>query len=204
MVNNELKKIIGKRLKQARNALGLTQRKLCEQYDIKLPSLRDYETCNRVPGGEAMADFMRAGINVNWLLTGKGPMLLTDLGKSESNERNSGVLRQINNEHAVYKIEKKVLSNPDTEWPMLAALAVSSADWLPDTIKQDIEAKITLAEDLFNFLTLYLGTARTRWEWIMEHKEVLQDALRFVYAINTLKNDEINEASNENSHPSNQ
>lgn len=45
---------------------------------MKLPSVRDYELGNSIPGGEAVAALMRVGISANWLLTGEGAMLLSD------------------------------------------------------------------------------------------------------------------------------
>ena len=78
VVDNQ-KQAIGGRLKEARAALGVTQKELCVQVEMPLPSLRDYELGNRIPGGDAIASLVRAGINANWLLTGEGPMLLADL-----------------------------------------------------------------------------------------------------------------------------
>lgn len=72
------KQVIGLRIKEARSALRLTQKELCEQAEMKLPSVRDYELGNRIPGGEAVAALMRVGISANWLLTGEGAMLLSD------------------------------------------------------------------------------------------------------------------------------
>lgn len=72
------KKIIGLRIKEARSALGFTQKELCDRAGMKLPSLRDYELGNRIPGGDAVADLARAGINAHWLLTGEGLMLWVD------------------------------------------------------------------------------------------------------------------------------
>lgn len=74
-VDNQ-KKIIGGRLKEARSALCLTQKELVSASGVPLPSLRDYELGNRIPGGDAVAALVRAGINANWLLTGEGEMLL--------------------------------------------------------------------------------------------------------------------------------
>lgn len=73
---------IGKRIKEARAALGMTQKALCEKSGMKLPSLRDYELGNRIPGGEAITAITRVGINSNWLLTGKGSMLLVNMRAS--------------------------------------------------------------------------------------------------------------------------
>ncbi|MFZ2853168.1 MAG: helix-turn-helix transcriptional regulator [Rhodocyclaceae bacterium] len=73
------KKAVGERLKKARTALGLTQKELFVLIEMPVPSLQDYEAGKRMPGGDALASLIRAGINTNWLLTGKGPMLLADL-----------------------------------------------------------------------------------------------------------------------------
>jgi len=70
---------VGGRLKEARADLGLTQKELCALVGKPLPSLRDYELGKSIPGGDAIAGFIHAGINANWLLTGEGPMLLANL-----------------------------------------------------------------------------------------------------------------------------
>jgi len=67
---------IGARLRSARETMNLTREQFAELTGMKLPSLRDYELCNRIPGGAAIASFARAGVNANWLLTGEGEMLL--------------------------------------------------------------------------------------------------------------------------------
>lgn len=67
---------VARRLKAARSALDLTQKELCSLIEMPLPSLRDYELGNRIPGGDAIAGLVRAGISANWLLTGEGVMLL--------------------------------------------------------------------------------------------------------------------------------
>lgn len=79
MASEDLKKATGLRIKEARSALGWTQKELCSKAEMKFPSLRDYELGNSIPGGEAVAALVRVGINANWLLTGAGPMLLADL-----------------------------------------------------------------------------------------------------------------------------
>lgn len=74
-----LKGEIGARIKEARAALLLTQKEFCVMTGMKLPSLRDYELGNSIPGGEAIVDLTRARINTNWLLTGVGEMFLADI-----------------------------------------------------------------------------------------------------------------------------
>ena len=83
VVDNQ-KMAVGARLKAARAALGLTQKELCALIEKPLPSLRDYELGKSIPGGEAVAGLIRAGINANWLLTGEGPMLLAELARKEA------------------------------------------------------------------------------------------------------------------------
>jgi transcriptional regulator with XRE-family HTH domain len=75
------KEVVGKRIAEVRNALGLTQKGMSSHIGMALPSFKDYEGGKTMPGGEAMQSFIRAGINANWLLTGEGPMLLKDLQK---------------------------------------------------------------------------------------------------------------------------
>lgn len=45
---------------------------------MKLPSLRDYELGNRIPGGDAIALLTKAKINAHWLITGIGEAFLDD------------------------------------------------------------------------------------------------------------------------------
>jgi len=81
---DNLKMSVGTRIKQARGVLGLTQKDLCEATGMPLPSLKNYEASQRIPGGDAIAALMHAGINANWLLTGEGPMLMADLAGAET------------------------------------------------------------------------------------------------------------------------
>lgn len=72
---------VGSRLVEARKRLGLTQEALSERTGLPLSTLKKYEGSHREPCAEALAQITWAGINANWLLTGKGPMLLDDLSK---------------------------------------------------------------------------------------------------------------------------
>lgn len=71
-MNKALANDIGQRLREARKALGLTQKAL----SMPTPSIKDYESGKSVPGGLALMKFADMGININWLLTGKGVGLL--------------------------------------------------------------------------------------------------------------------------------
>lgn len=71
---------LGERMKAAREALGLTQATFHEQFGYG--SVRTYQK-NEAGTNEAgiclVGAFVRAGINANWLLSGDGPMLLSEL-----------------------------------------------------------------------------------------------------------------------------
>lgn len=69
---------VAARLRVARDTLGLTQKEVAQRINMPLPSYKDYEAGNRVPGGEALGLLIMAGINANWLITGEGPMLLSE------------------------------------------------------------------------------------------------------------------------------
>jgi transcriptional regulator with XRE-family HTH domain len=53
---------------------GKTQKEFALELDISAPSLQKYELDESVPGGLALAKLAEKGINVNWILTGKGSM----------------------------------------------------------------------------------------------------------------------------------
>ncbi len=72
---DNLKGSVGKRLRIARESLGLTQKEFCERIGMPLPTLRGQELCKRIPGGDAISAYMSIGISADWLLSGKGSML---------------------------------------------------------------------------------------------------------------------------------
>lgn len=65
---------IGARLKRVRG--GKTQKEFAQELEISAPSLQKYELNEAVPGGGALAKLSENGINVNWILTGKGSMYI--------------------------------------------------------------------------------------------------------------------------------
>lgn len=67
---------IGKRLRLVRTAAKETQRTFSERIGIPFSSYQGYEMGLRVPGGEALKLLANAGVDVIWLLTGRGSMLL--------------------------------------------------------------------------------------------------------------------------------
>ena len=67
---------LGSRLKALRQALGKTQAEVSASTGIPLPTWKKYEGSDREPGAEALVAVARTGVNLHWLLTGKGSMLL--------------------------------------------------------------------------------------------------------------------------------
>lgn len=67
---------IAARLKEARQAIGLSQKAIAEQSGVSTRGYQGYEDGRSIPGGEALAGLASAGINPLWLLTGDGSMLI--------------------------------------------------------------------------------------------------------------------------------
>jgi hypothetical protein len=74
---------IGGRMKDVRRYLDLTQVAFYDKFvGTDRMTLRTYqraETGANESGISLVESFIRAGINANWLFTGKGPMLLADI-----------------------------------------------------------------------------------------------------------------------------
>ena len=71
---------IGARIKAARNALGMTQDALAKLAGSPSKAgLQHNESGRAIPGGQMIGTLVAAGVNANWLLMGKGPMLIADL-----------------------------------------------------------------------------------------------------------------------------
>lgn len=66
------------RIKIARESLGLNQKEIAQKLDIAYRSWQGYEDGDNIPGGKALGNIASMGINLNWLLTGKGVMALNE------------------------------------------------------------------------------------------------------------------------------
>ncbi|MDR1367104.1 MAG: helix-turn-helix domain-containing protein [Candidatus Accumulibacter sp.] len=69
---------ISDRLRVARASLGLSQKAVAEQSGVSTRGYQGYEDGRSIPGGEAIAGFVKLGINANWLLTGEGEMFYSE------------------------------------------------------------------------------------------------------------------------------
>lgn len=89
---------IGQRMKEARKALRMTQDDLAAKVGgASKRGIQDNEAGKSMPGGQVVGTLATLGINVNWLMTGDGKVLLKDLAPSaaEYSQINIGALTAI-------------------------------------------------------------------------------------------------------------
>jgi transcriptional regulator with XRE-family HTH domain len=72
---------IGDRLRLLREHFCLTQPGAATKFGIPLGSYKQYEKGPSEPGAGALRGLAEGGVNINWLLTGEGEMLLSDQTK---------------------------------------------------------------------------------------------------------------------------
>jgi len=72
---------ISERLSQLRVKLDISQPAAATIFHIPLPSWKNYEKGPSEPGSGALRGLAEGGVNINWLLTGEGEMLLADQAK---------------------------------------------------------------------------------------------------------------------------
>ena len=71
---------IGKRMKAAMEAAGLTQARLAELIgSASVRGIQENVAGKTAPGGNVLSGLVRGGVNVNWVVAEVGPMLLKDL-----------------------------------------------------------------------------------------------------------------------------
>lgn len=75
---------ITEQLHYLRSKLGLSQAEAASKFEIPLGSWKKYEKGPSEPGSGALRCLAEGGININWLLTGHGPMLLADFVDANS------------------------------------------------------------------------------------------------------------------------
>ena len=70
---------IGARIKEARAALGLSQQDLADAIGGSKRGIQDNESGVNAPASTLLRGIVGLGVNANWLLTGHGPIFLSDL-----------------------------------------------------------------------------------------------------------------------------
>ncbi|MBA4381793.1 MAG: hypothetical protein C0406_04435 [Sideroxydans sp.] len=78
-MTTEKKDTIGRRIREWRESIKLNQPDSAALLGIPFSTYQKYEGDLRAPGSEALECFLRAGINLNWLLTGDGQMLMSNI-----------------------------------------------------------------------------------------------------------------------------
>lgn len=72
---------ISDRLRLVREHFSLTQPEAATKFGIPLGTYKQYEKGPSEPGSGALRGLSEGGVNINWLLTSKGEMLLSDHAK---------------------------------------------------------------------------------------------------------------------------
>lgn len=74
---------IGERIRIAVDSLGLTLKQAAAKCDISYSSMQNWAGGHRDPRPEALITIgSRLGISIDWLLTGEGPMLRAEAGRT--------------------------------------------------------------------------------------------------------------------------
>jgi transcriptional regulator with XRE-family HTH domain len=78
----KIKTPLGQRLSDARKRLGYDERPVfAEALRIPLSTLANYERGESAPNADVLAIYhLQFGINLNWLISGKGEMFVADSG----------------------------------------------------------------------------------------------------------------------------
>ncbi|CAN7645462.1 helix-turn-helix domain-containing protein [Acidovorax sp. LjRoot129] len=87
-------KAIGERLREWRRSLEKTQAEMASLLGVNIGVLRKYEIGLNAPGGLILTVACEKGLNVSWLLTGKGPMLVS-LVPEQRYSTSDGVLEKL-------------------------------------------------------------------------------------------------------------
>ncbi len=75
-MDDKKKKEIGKRLKAVIDVLGMTQKQVSEEANISYSTLQKWVLGINCPTCSILYFLAQKGINVNWVLTGKGDIFL--------------------------------------------------------------------------------------------------------------------------------
>lgn len=76
---------LGDRLKTVREFLGETQKTMSRRFRLGENTWQSYELNGKLPKGETLSELAALGIDMNWLLTGRGSMR-TAAGRPESGD----------------------------------------------------------------------------------------------------------------------
>lgn len=124
---------VGGRLKEARQALGLSQQALADRIGASKTGLQANEAGRSVPGGQLLTSMYSLGISVDWLLSGRGRMLLDDRSVDAASPFDSELLEVV-----LERLEAKILAAGARVTPKKKAeLAVLLYDYIVETGKKE-------------------------------------------------------------------
>lgn len=83
---NELRNTLGDRLRIFREHIQLTQAQLAQELQMSKTGLQQNEADKALPGAKFLIALHGRGLNVNWLLSGEGEMLLSDKPTTSSSD----------------------------------------------------------------------------------------------------------------------
>ena len=66
-----------------RDSVGLTQQNIAKRIGISYRTWQDYEAAKSSPNSKTLEQLARMGFNVNWILTGEGPIKLSEGKKAK-------------------------------------------------------------------------------------------------------------------------
>lgn len=86
------------RLKQVMEVKGFNLKTFSEQTDIPYRTLQNYILTNREPSAESLAKLhSQLGINLNWLMSGKGEMFGNEIGPFNLSQKEQDLINHYQN-----------------------------------------------------------------------------------------------------------
>lgn len=94
------------RLKEIREKIFSTQLNMAKALNVSRQAVNEYERGNNIIPTKALIILINDyNVNINWLLSGKGNMLLTDTEKASTTQQ----IQELNNKIKELEIENKLL-----------------------------------------------------------------------------------------------
>lgn len=99
---------VGTRLRAFREAMKMGQEQLAEAIGGTKRGIQDNELGRALPNSKALTGLCQLGLNVNWLLTGEGPMLLKEMGAAATAEGSAGAVDEETLEYVIGALEERI------------------------------------------------------------------------------------------------
>lgn len=116
------------RIKEIRNALGLTQQEFADAVKVKRNTVATYEMGRSVPSDAAIALICKQfEVNENWLRTGEGEMFVKK-SKDEQIAKMLGNIQKSGEDNFKHRLVAALSKLDDSEWSVLEKLIDSIAE----------------------------------------------------------------------------